>query len=325
MTLEKKTTHFCLECSAELPKSSDYCGICGTPLHKKTMALTPIRGIVDPLDTKKGQVEMHQHSLEAQEYKGEDQEYKGRMTVKENAVLDLGNTSNLNSGNILVGKSNWEDTLSMGFESDFYLSEFDEVERQSPPKIAIALIAVSVLSVFFMSVVLYLQVDKKSHVEKEKIGENISKVMSVSEDLKTNLEKEKVLRKVEIATSKKTKKGYGIYIGTTSLFSVRQIKGSRYKTLEGRARSIIIRLNHTLEKIRKEERKGYFVAIRNGAHSEISYRQRNGDLFRITDFSKRDIAKKKRKKLNPHMHANFIADALNTSLGLEATIKIARR
>lgn len=198
----------------------------------------------------------------------------------------------LNSGEVFV------------FEDDD--ADFD-FEQSKKKKIAMGIIATSVFAVGIMSYVLFLQATDRKPTEIASIENVGTKNVEIAVE-------EKPIKKIEFVMTQKKRtrelRAQGI------LITINQAKDSRYKSVDKRARSVLIRLNHAMKKVQKSEcGTTCFAAVKNGKHSEVRFINNEGAPFRLLDVTKRDA---RLNKTTPHIGANLIVDQLNALVEIKA-------
>ncbi len=244
----------CLKCTLRFDSSALFCGFCGAPVARQTVAMN---AIVGPEEVVTEPAKKHDFFV--------------------------------------------TDTITI---DDDAFDDFGDLDLPKSKVFAISVIAMSVLAVGIMSFVLFLQTDGQKKpstpvvdVRSPSLNEGVQVAKESVDAIRFSLAKKKKIRELSA-------KGV--------LIQIEQAKDSRYKNTDKRAESILLRLNHALDKIQKGEcERDCFKVVKKESHSEVQFVGRSGAPFRLLDITKKDVGG---KKITLDDRAQRIVKQLNTLL-----------
>jgi hypothetical protein len=106
-----------------------------------------------------------------------------------------------------------------------------------------------------------------------------------------------------------------IYYGAKQILELKTAEGSRYDTVEQRARSVTVRLTHVAQKQREERlENGRFVARMNGDRYEVVWDDGSKHPFRIKDLTSHDVKKKGQMAIDANLQADALTDLFRTKI-----------
>lgn len=111
-----------------------------------------------------------------------------------------------------------------------------------------------------------------------------------------------------------------VVVKAKSVVTLLTASGSRYSTLEERAESIQIRLNHVVDQLAHDDHSSVFIARASSDAFVVLWRRSDDSTFRIMDITPLDVEKWRQRngETNASILANAIVDELNATFGTDA-------
>lgn len=309
--MNPQNTHDCPYCDAHVPNSSEFCGFCGANQRRLT---TPLQALEAVFAEKERETEdLAKKTLEPTIAEEVSRAWEPRYTTPNEAVALVPDENEVRVRVEQAQETGQSQTTFQGLETEPDEWDWDEDFEPNLGRkrmLAAGAIALTAVALLVSSFVLFQQANKDN--DKAIPIESVAKLPEKPEPPKPVEQVKKPLGNAHFVMSGKAAQ---IKIGEHLVAEIKTKKGSRYDSVDERAKAVVVRFNHVLTALKTSDQKTpIFVARTNGDRSEVAWQNPNGSYFRVLDITKNDVkiwAKANKGQTSAHVLSNLLADELN--------------